>query len=111
MKRLIANSVPSTAQLTNPVALHHSLSLGEQQGVFHGWEKKLIEHIVFKSASNHNDFEKIVEIMNKYDVKKDCVKKAVHFSTMAKDSLGVFSDSHEKEKIINLVDYLTLRKN
>ncbi len=74
-------------------------------------EKKLIEHIVFKSASNHNDFEKIVEIMNKYDVKKDCVKKAVHFSTMAKDSLGVFSDSHEKEKIINLVDYLTLRKN
>ena len=47
--------------------------------------------------------------MTKYDVKQDCVKKAKHFSTMAVDSLGIFADSTEKEKLVNLVDYLTYR--
>ena len=47
--------------------------------------------------------------MTKYNVKQDCVKKAKYFSTMAKDSLGIFSDSADKEKLTNLVDYLTFR--
>ena len=48
-------------------------------------------------------------LMTKYNVKQDCEKKAKHFSTMAIDSLGIFPDSPEKEKIVNLVDYLTYR--
>ena len=72
-------------------------------------EKKLIEHIIFKNPPTQNDFETIVKIMRKYNVKNDCIKKAGHFSTMAKDSLGVFSDSREKEKILSLVDFLTKR--
>ena len=62
-----------------------------------------------KEKTNNNDFIKIIDLMTKYNVKQDCVKKAKHFSTMAKDSLGIFSDSVEKEKLLNLVDYLTLR--
>ena len=50
-----------------------------------------------------------VNLMEKYDVKNDCIKKAKHFSVMAKDSLGSFSDSFEKEKLVNLVDYLVQR--
>ncbi len=73
-------------------------------------EKKLIEHIIFKNPPTQSDFETIVKIMEKYNVKNDCIKKASHFSTMAKDSLGVFSDSEEKEKMLNLIDFLTLRK-
>ena len=72
-------------------------------------EKKIIEFIIAKEKSTNSDFVKIIGLMTKYNVKQDCVKKAKHFSTMAKDSLGIFSDSEEKEKLKNLVDYLTYR--
>ena len=51
---------------------------------------------------------KIIDLMTKYDVKQDCVKKAKYFSTMAVDSLGIFADSIEKENC-KLGDYLTYR--
>ena len=72
-------------------------------------EKKIIEFIITKEKSNNSDFVKIIDLMTKYNVKQDCEKKAKHFSTMAIDSLGIFPDSPEKEKIVNLVDYLTYR--
>ena len=72
-------------------------------------EKKIIEFIIAKENTNNSDFIKIIDLMTQYKVKQDCVKKAKYFSTMAKDSLGIFSDSIEKEKLTNLVDYLTLR--
>ncbi len=72
-------------------------------------EKKIIEFIISKDTSNQSDFNKVIELMNKYNVKADCIKKAKHFSIMAKDSLGTFSDSQEKEKMINLADFLTER--
>ena len=72
-------------------------------------EKKIIEFIISKDTSTQGDLNKIIELMNKYNVKADCIKKAKHFSIMAKDSLGAFSDSQEKEKLINLADFLTER--
>ena len=72
-------------------------------------EKKKIEFIINKNKINNSDFLKIIDLMTKYDVKQDCVKKAKHFSTMAVDSLGIFPDSTEKEKLVNFVDYLTYR--
>ena len=72
-------------------------------------KKKIIEFIVTKSKTNNSDFVRIIELMTKYDVKQDCVKKAKHFSTMAVDSLGIFPDSREKEKLVNLADYLIYR--
>ena len=52
----------------------------------------------------------ILEKMNKYNVKNDCLDKAKHFSIIAKDSLGLFSKSEEKDKIINLIDSLSSRR-
>jgi hypothetical protein len=49
--------------------------------------------------------------MNKYGIKNDCLNKARHFSVMAKDSLGLFPASSEKQKIINLIDHLLSRIN
>ncbi|MFL2661463.1 MAG: polyprenyl synthetase family protein [Alphaproteobacteria bacterium] len=72
-------------------------------------EKKIIEYVISKDQCENNDFEKVVDLMNKYNVKMDCVKKAYHFSTMAKDSLGSFSKSTEKERLINLLDHLVQR--
>ena len=48
--------------------------------------------------------------MKKYNVKNDCLDKAIHFSLMAKDSLGLFPKSEDKDKIINLIDSLLSRK-
>ena len=59
----------------------------------------------------NDDFEKIVGIMEKYNIKFDCLAKAKHFSIMAKDSLGIFKESAAKEKIIKLVDFLINRQN
>ena len=73
-------------------------------------EKKIIEFIIAKEKIKNSDFVKVIDLMTKYNVKQDCEKKAKHFSTMAKDSLGIFSDSDEKDKLINLVDYLTYRR-
>lgn len=72
-------------------------------------EKRIVEFIISKDLNTRNDFKKVVELMNKYNVKEDCITKAKHFSTMAKDSLGIFSESQEKEKLLDLTDFLTER--
>ena len=56
-------------------------------------------------------FEKIVNIMENYNIKFDCLAKARHFSIMAKDSVGIFKESAAKEKILKLVDFLINRQN
>ncbi len=72
-------------------------------------EKRKIEYIISKTKSSYSDFIQVIKLMEKYEVKSDCIKKAMHFSVMAKDSLGSFSDSYEKDRLINLVDYLVKR--
>ena len=72
-------------------------------------EKKLVEYIIGKNNTNQNDFKKIISLMEKHNVRNDCIKKATHFSIMAKDSLGIFPNSVEKTKFLNLVDYLIHR--
>ena len=74
-------------------------------------EKNLIQHMVQNKKLNDSDFNWVNEKMKKYDVLNDCLQKARHFSIMAKDSLGTFPDNEEKRKLINLVNFLTHRKN
>jgi len=74
-------------------------------------EKRIVEFIISKDLNTRNDFKKVVELMNKYNVKEDCITKAKHFSTMAKDSLGIFSETQEKEKLLDLTDFLTERSS
>ena len=74
-------------------------------------EKNLIQHMVQNKKLNDSDFNWVSEKMKKYDVLNDCLQKARHFSIMAKDSLGTFPDNEEKRKLINLVNFLTHRKN
>ncbi len=73
-------------------------------------EKRLMEVIIRKKTLDNDDFIKILNLMKKYNVEQDCINKAKHFSIMAKDSLGRFPDSDSKEKIFNLVDFLSERK-
>ena len=73
-------------------------------------EKSLITHLIEKKKLDASNFNWIIEKMNKYNVLNDCLQKAKHFSIMAKDSLGTFSDNEDKKKLINLVDFLINRK-
>ena len=74
-------------------------------------EKNLIQHMVQNKKLNHSDFNWVSDKMKNYDILDDCLQKARHFSIMAKDSLGTFPDNEEKRKLINLVNFLTHRKN
>ena len=69
-------------------------------------EKKSLEYLISKENLKKIDFLNTIELMKKYNVEEDCQNKAKHFSIMAKDSLGVFSHSSEKEKITKLTDFL-----
>ena len=63
------------------------------------------------STFKKNEFiHLITEKMKKYDVLKDCLQKARHFSIMARDSLGTFADNEEKQKLIDLISFLINRK-
>ena len=72
-------------------------------------EKSLLEYITRKNSVTISDFNLTKNLMKRYNVEEDCKKKANHFSIMAKDSLGVFQASPEKEKVLKLVDFLILR--
>ena len=72
-------------------------------------EKKYLEFLINKNTISNNDLVWVIDKMKRYDVLNDCLKKAKHFSIMAKDSLGLFGSNKEKDKIINFVDFLTDR--
>ena len=74
-------------------------------------EKNFIEHLIQNKKLKDSDFDWITEKMKKYDVLNDCLQKARHFSIMAKDSLGTFIDSKEKQKLMNLANFLINRKS
>ena len=72
-------------------------------------EKQELKYLINKQNLNKSDFNNVIKKMNKYNVKNDCIDKAKHFSIMAKDSLGLFPHSIEKEKLLNLINYLVSR--
>jgi octaprenyl-diphosphate synthase len=74
-------------------------------------EKNFIEHLIQNKKLNDSDLDWITEKMKKYDVLNDCLQKARHFSIMAKDSLGTFIDNKEKQKLMNLANFLISRKS
>ena len=74
-------------------------------------EKNFIEYLIQNKKLNDSDFDWITEKMKKYDVLNDCLQKARHFSIMAKDSLGTFIDNKEKQKLMNLANFLISRKS
>ncbi len=73
-------------------------------------EKRIIENILAKTKIIDKDLQSIINIMNNYNIKLDCLNKARHFSIMAKDSLGNFKPSAEKDHILKLLDFLIERK-
>ena len=68
-------------------------------------EKKFWLRVINEKKQKNNDLSTALDIIKKHNVIKDCFCKARHFATMAKDSLGPFENSYEKEKLLHLADF------
>ncbi len=68
-------------------------------------EKNFWLRVINEKKQKDGDLTTALKILAKYNVIKDCFNKARHFATMAKDCLGPFENSYEKEKLLNLADF------
>ena len=60
-------------------------------------EKKFWTKTIQALNQNTNDFQKALDIINKYNCIQDTVKRANHFANIAIDSLGIFEDTKFKK--------------
>ncbi len=68
-------------------------------------EKKILKNIFTKELRIKEDFEKIINLIKKYKIIKECYQKAQHYIDLASNSLTVFKDSQEKEILKNLTSF------
>ena len=68
-------------------------------------EKKLLVEVFKKGTRNNDDFKKIISLIKKYNIIKECYQKAQHYINLASNSLIVFQDSKEKEILKNLTSF------
>jgi len=81
-------------KVTLPIILAYGRSNSSEKKF---WEKTIDDH-----SQKSNDFEKALNIINKYNCVEDTVKRAQHFSNVAIDSLDVFDNSYYKDCLINI---------
>ncbi len=67
-------------------------------------EKKFWKRTIQNLKQDKNDFNKALDIINKYNCINDTIERATHFANIAKDSLGIFKDTIYKQVLINLID-------
>ena len=73
-------------------------------------EKKLLIEIFKKKIRDIDDFNKIISLIKKYKIIKECYQKAQHYINLASNSLTVFEESKEKDILKNLTSF-TLTRN
>ena len=72
-------------------------------------EKKLLIELFKKEIRDNSDLNKIINLIKKYEVIKECYQKAQHYINLASNSLTVFKDSSEKEILKNLTSFSLAR--
>ncbi len=68
-------------------------------------EKKLLVELFKKDTRNSNDFKKVISLIKKYNIIKECHQKARHYINLASNSLMVFHNSKEKEIFKRLTSF------
>ena len=68
-------------------------------------EKKMLKEIFLKELRNEDDFKKIISLIKKYKIIKECYQKAQHYINLASNSLSAFEDTKEKEILKNLTTF------
>ena len=69
----------------------------------------MLKEIFNKDLRSKDDLDKIISLIKKYKIIKECYQKAQHYINLASNSLTVFKDSKEKEILKNLTSFSLAR--
>ena len=67
--------------------------------------REKMKKIFKQSHRNDQELEYILNLIKKYNIIKECYKKADHFINLASNSLSIFSNSLEKDILKNLTSF------
>jgi octaprenyl-diphosphate synthase len=84
-------------KITLPVILAYRRGTDEERQF---WHRTLEE-----GQQDYPDIQKAIGMMKKYQALPDTVERARHYGAMAKDALGIFSNTDEKQILLDLVDF------
>ena len=73
-------------------------------------EKNKLKDFFKQETKSNEDLNFTLTLINKYNIIKECYKKAEHFIDLASNSLIVFKDSNEKKVLKNLTSF-SLERN
>ena len=82
-------------KITLPIILAYGRSNEE--------EKKFWKRTIANLDQENGDFDKALEIINKYQCIEDTITRANHFSNVAIDSIDIFKNNQYKELLTSLV--------
>ena len=68
-------------------------------------EKNKLKGIFRQDTRSEEDLNFTLMLIKKYDIIKECYKKAEHFINLASNSLTVFKNSDEKKILENLTSF------
>jgi octaprenyl-diphosphate synthase len=68
-------------------------------------EQEKLKNIFKQETRSDDDLNFTLELIKKYNIIKECYKKAEHFINLASNSLTVFKDSDEKKILENLTSF------
>ena len=68
-------------------------------------ERGMLKEFFSKKERTENDLKYTLDIIKKYDIIKQCYKKADHFISLASSSLNVFESSEQKNILKNLTSF------
>tara|TARA_Y100000389_G_scaffold10138_1_gene9468 strand:+ start:11 stop:1024 length:1014 start_codon:yes stop_codon:yes gene_type:complete len=72
-------------------------------------EKKILIEMFKKKIRNQDDFSKIISLIKKFNIIKECYQKAQHYINLSSNSLTIFRDCEEKETLKNLTSFSLAR--
>ena len=68
-------------------------------------EKNQIKEFFSKKSRDEKNFQIILELIKKYNIVKECYKKAEHFINLGSNSLSILENSEEKKIFENLTSF------
>ena len=69
------------------------------------FEKNQIKEFFSKKNRDERNFQIILKLIKKYNIVKECYKKAEHFINLASNSLNIIENSEEKKIFENLTSF------
>ena len=84
-------------KITLPVILAYRRGSDEERQF---WHRTLEE-----GQQTDADIQRAIRLMERYDALPDTVERARHYGAKAKDALGIFPNTEEKQTLLELVDF------